>query len=256
MALLKTPAILLRKTDYGDFDLIVTVFSLRQGKISLIVKSGKKSKKRFAGVLELFSLMEIVASRGRRGRLAVLQEASLKEPYANIRSDIRKTAYASYWAELVNAWMEENVSSASLFALLTYALESLDQERDSGEALSILFQIQFLNLSGHSPNLAVCSSCRRSLDAFNQPFLGFSLPAGGILCRDCGGSNSPLRLSLGTVKQLLWVQSGNLRKARRIRFGSKGTREALAFLEAFVPYHLGRQLKSLKFLRQIRKKLE
>jgi len=256
MALLKTPAILLRRTDYGDFDLIVTVFSLRQGKLSLIVKSGKKSKKRFSGVLELFSQIEMVASRGRRGRLAVLQEASLEEPYANIRSDIQKTAYASYWAELINGWMEENVRSAPLYALLTYVLGALDRERDSGEALSVLFQIQFLNLSGHSPNLAVCSACRRNLGELAQPFLGFSLSAGGIICRDCGGSKDPLRLSLGTVKQLLWVQSGDLRKAARIRFSAKGTREALACLEAFVPYHLGRQLKSLKFLRQIRKKLE
>lgn len=256
MALLKTPAILLRRIDYGDYDLIVTVFSLRRGKLPLIVKSGKKSKKRFAGVLELFSEIELVASRGARGRLPVLQEACLKEPYANIRSDIQKTAYASYWAELVNAWMEENVSSESLYALLTYVLGAIDQEHNSAEALSIVFQIQFLNLSGHSPNFAVCGSCRRHLGELNQPFFGFNLSAGGIICRECGGSQDSLRLSPGTIKQLLWVQSGDLRKAARIRFGSNGTREALALLEAFVPYHLGRQLKSLKFLRQIRKNFE
>ena len=256
MALLKTSAILLRRTDYGDFDLIITVFSLGQGKLSLMVKSGKKSKKRFAGVLELFSELEIVASRGRRGGLAVLQEASLKEPYANIRSDILKTAYASYWAELVNAWMEENVSSGPLFALLKYVLGALDQDHAGGQALSIVFQIQFLNLSGHSPNLDACSSCRRKLAELDQQFLGFSLPAGGIICRQCGGQKDSVRLSLGTVMQLLWVQSGDLKKAGRIRFNPKGTQEALAFLEAFVPYHLGRQLKSLKFLRQIRRKID
>ena len=255
MALLNTPAILLRRTDYGDFDLIVTVFSLSQGKLSLIVKSGKKSKKRFAGVLELFSELEIVAIRGRRGGLAVLQEATLKEPYAGIRSDILKTAYASYWAELVNAWMEENVSSGHLFALLKYVLGGLDQDHDSGHALSIVFQMQFLNLSGHSPNLGFCNACRKKPDELDQRAIAFSLPAGGIICRKCGGSKDSIQLSLGTVKQLLWVQSGDLKKAGRIRFNSKGTQEALAFLEAFVPYHLGRQLKSLKFLRQIRRKI-
>ena len=256
MALINTPAILLRRTDYGDFDLIVTVFSLSQGKLSLIVKSGKKSKKRFAGVLELFSELEIVASRGRRGGLAVLQEATLREPYASIRSDILKTAYASYWAELVNAWMEENVSSRALFALLKHALGGLDKDIDSGHALSILFQMQFLNLSGHSPNLGYCGNCRKKSDQLEQQAMAFSLPAGGIICRKCGGTKDSIRLSLGTVKQLLWVQNGDLKKAGRIRFNSRGTREALVFLEAFVPYHLGRQLKSLKFLRQIRKKIE
>ncbi|MDH3827134.1 MAG: recombination protein O N-terminal domain-containing protein, partial [Desulfobacterales bacterium] len=64
MPVFSTPAILLRRLDYGDFDLILTFLSLHRGKISLIAKSAKKSKKRFAGILELFSLMETVASLG------------------------------------------------------------------------------------------------------------------------------------------------------------------------------------------------
>ncbi|MGD2024091.1 MAG: recombination protein O N-terminal domain-containing protein, partial [Desulfobacterales bacterium] len=66
MSVFSTPAILLRRLDYGDFDLILTFLSLQRGKISLIAKSAKKSKKRFAGVLELFSLIDIVVSTGKR----------------------------------------------------------------------------------------------------------------------------------------------------------------------------------------------
>lgn len=256
MSLMTTPAILLRRIDYGDFDLILTVFSLSAGKLSLIVKSGKKSKKRFAGVLELFSEMQIVARRGRRGGLAVLQEANLIEPFANIRSDIQKTAYASYWVELVNAWMEENVSSQPLFALLQYVLGALDHDKNSVRALSILFQMQFLKFSGHSPHLAGCSICRKELDELEQTSIDINLPAGGIVCRKCSTSTGSKQMSRATIKQLLWVQSDNLTKAGRIRFNTSGTREALSFLEAFVPYHLGREPKSLKFLRQIRRKID
>ena len=75
MPVFTTPAILLRRIDYGDFDLILTFLSLKRGKISLIAKSAKKSKKRFAGILELFSHMEVVASTGKGRGLPVLQEA-------------------------------------------------------------------------------------------------------------------------------------------------------------------------------------
>ena len=256
MTLLTTPAILLRRTDYGDFDLIVTVFSLHQGKMSLMVKSGKKSKKRFAGVLELFSEMEIVARRGRRSALALLQDASLKDPFAGIRADIQKTAYASYWVELVNAWMEENIRSEPLYVLLRHVLAELDRSDGGDHALSVVFQLQFLKLSGHSPNLDCCSLCRTDLEGPWQQSLGFSVPAGGIVCRKCAAASGSVELSRATLKQLLWVQSGDLAKAARIRLNSRGTREALSFLEAFVPYHLGRQPKSLNFLRQIRRKIE
>jgi DNA repair protein RecO (recombination protein O) len=37
-----------------------------------------------------------------------------------------------------------------------------------------------------------------------------------------------------------------------VRLGSKALAEAARFLEAFVPYHIGRSPKSLSFLQQIR----
>ncbi|MCK5418607.1 MAG: DNA repair protein RecO, partial [Desulfobacterales bacterium] len=108
MSVFSTPAILLHRLDYGDFDLILTFLSLERGKITLIAKSAKKSTKRFAGILELFSLIEVVGSTGRGRGLPVLQEAKLHSPFSTIRDDINKTAYASYWCELINKWVEEN----------------------------------------------------------------------------------------------------------------------------------------------------
>ena len=49
MTSLSTPAILLRRIEFGDYDLIVTLFTLAQGKTSAIAKSAKKSVKRFPG---------------------------------------------------------------------------------------------------------------------------------------------------------------------------------------------------------------
>ena len=98
MPVFSSPAILLRRLDYGDFDVIITFFTLKRGKLSLIAKSAKKSTKRFAGILELFSVLEVTAGTDRGKGLSVLLEAVLKHPFSAIRADFRKTAYASYWA--------------------------------------------------------------------------------------------------------------------------------------------------------------
>ena len=90
MSAINTSAILLRRIEHGDYDLVVTFLTLNQGKISLIAKSAKKSVKRFGGVLELFSVLDIVYRPGRG--LPVLQEAALKSPLDNIRCDVGKTA--------------------------------------------------------------------------------------------------------------------------------------------------------------------
>ena len=145
--------------DYGDFDVIITFFTLKGGKLSLIAKSAKKSTKRFAGILELFSVLEVAAGTGRRKGLSVLQEAVLKQPFSTIRADFRKTAYASYWAELIYNWIEEDFKQVVLYYLLEHVLAELDSGRTAAPVLNILFQMRFLALSGHRPNLVPTAAC-------------------------------------------------------------------------------------------------
>ena len=254
MSTFSTSAIMIRRTDYGDYDLILTFFSLARGKISMIAKAAKKSTKRFGGILELFSELEVVGSSGRGKGLPVLQEAALKRPFSEIRADITRTAYASYWAELIHDWMPEYERQAELYDLFKRVLSELDSGRSSAAGLSVLFQMRLLNISGHRPNLSHCWRCQNPLAATVSGKLVFDIARGGISCRRCvPGASGGVRLSMGTLKQLMWAGSGDLAKASRIRFSSQTITEALTFLEAFVPYHLGKQPRSLKFLRQIRK---
>jgi len=240
--------------EYGDYDLIVSLLTLKDGKLSAIAKSAKKSKKRFSGVLEPFSALDVVLNRGRgAGRLPVLQEAILKQPFPMIRSDFVKTAYASYWAELVNGWMEEGVRHNDLYHLLYHALEGLDGDRSAAAALSVMFQMRFIALSGYGPNLTRCSICRAGLDDIGSNRIAFDITRGGLVCDACKPpSSGKLTLRKGTVKQLLWIVSGDLTKAGKVRLDPSAIREGLEFLESFVPYHLGKEPRSLAFLRKIR----
>jgi len=69
-----------------------------------------------------------------------------------------------------------------------------------------------------------------------------------------GGVRSErISLSMGTIKPLLWMQHNDLKTAGRVRFTPSAARESLTMLEAFVPYHLGKDPRSLKFLQRIRK---
>jgi DNA repair protein RecO (recombination protein O) len=253
MSTFSSPAILLRRLDYGDFDVIITFFTLKKGKLSLIAKFAKKSTKRFAGILELFSKLDVVASPDRGKGLPVLQEAVLQQPFSGIRGDFRKTAYASYWAELIYNWMEDNYPQAALFGLLEHVLAELDSGATPGEALSVMFQMRFLGLSGHRPHLTDCSRCHKKLNDIQEMNIILDLAMGGIVCGNCSGrSASRFTMTRGTIKQLLWIDSGDLAKAARIRFRPQALKEITHFFEEFVTYHLGRPPRSLQFLRQIR----
>jgi DNA repair protein RecO (recombination protein O) len=254
MTSFSTPALILRRRDYGDFDLILSLLTPEKGKLSAIAKSAKKSTKRFGGVLELFSVLQVVCSSGRRAGLPLLQEAVLKHPFTVIRADILRTAYASYWIELIDAWLEEGQPQRELFALLLHVLGQLDQGRLAPELLSILFQIRFLLLSGHRPNLRECCICHRGLADFETDQVFFELTRGSVACSRClRPAGGHLTLSKGAVKQLQWLESGPLEAALRLRFSAAALNQSLQFLETFLPYHLGKEPKSLKFIRRMRK---
>jgi DNA repair protein RecO (recombination protein O) len=254
MSSYSTPAIVLRKVDFGDYDLVITFFTLKEGKITAIAKSAKKSTKRFAGILELFSVLNVVCSTGRRKGLPVLQEATLKYPFSSIRSSMLKTAYASYWAELINEWMESGQKQVEIYRLFQYILRALDSSQVSEAALSILFQMKFITLSGLAPNLRQCSVCRIEVEKIKETRVQFDFAKGGILCNGCTSKTlQKTFLSKGIIKQLLWIENGDLVQAPRVRFSSDALKEGSEFLETFVPYHLGKEPRSLKFLKQIRK---
>ncbi len=245
---------MLRRVNYGDYDLICTFFSLHKGKIALIAKSAKKSKKRFSGVLEPYCVLDIVYKCGRERGLPVLQEAAVSKPFSKIRTSITKTAYAAFMAELIHEHMEKKAARASVFNLYQYVLEALDRETLTEEAASILFQMRFMALSGFCPNLTHCLSCGRRVEEMPRPQVVFDLEKGGVVCMDCSTAGTGrVRLSMGTLKQLLWLEHSSIATAARIRFSPTALKEGLTFLEAFVPFHLGKELKSLRFLQQLRR---
>jgi DNA repair protein RecO (recombination protein O) len=250
-----TSAIVLRRREYSDFDLILTVLSYDHGKLTLIAKSAKKSTKRFPGILEPFNQLQITYRPGRRKGMAILEEAALRQPFGNIRSDFTKTAYASYWVECIAMWLEEGQLRADLYQLLSFVLGELAKTNFPAEALSVLFQMRFVGQEGLRPVLARCSCCQTDILAMSQQYFCIDLNKGGVVCDQCPpDSQRHLRLSKGTLKQLEWIAGGELTKALRARFTSRAIVEATAFLESFVPYHIGRRPKSLKILQQIRKK--
>ena len=249
-----SPAILLKRIDFGDHDLIISFLSLNRGKVSVIAKNAKKSRKRFSGLLEPFTELDIVVRAGRNNSMPVLQEASMLAPAAGICGNLVETAYASYWAELILGWIEAFQPQPELYTLLVYSLTRLADRLASPHVMSIVFQVRFLRLAGLAPHLESCVDCGVPLDRLQASGVFFDLAKGGIVCHGCSAGSSRYRTSItkGTAKLLSWIQSCDTDAAMRLRFDERSMKEATRILEAFVPHHLGRVPKSLKFLKDLR----
>ncbi len=244
-------AIILRRIEYADYDYIITFLTPDNGKVSVIAKNAKKSVKRFTGALELFYGLNVVIRKGRS--VSFLEEVYIENTFSNIRSDIMKTAYASYWSEIIVQWLEEGVSQKKVYDLLAFALSELENGQRTSEQISIIFQIKFLEITGFLPELTKCGKCYRDIDAMTDIRLVFDLRDGWLLCSRCKHyASDSVTMSKGTLKQLLWLLDNDIDKPLRIKFTDHANDEALRFLESFLPYHLEKEVRSLSFLRKMR----
>ncbi len=251
-----TDAILLRKIEYGDHDFIISFLTRSQGKISVIAKNAKKSIKRFSGALDLFSVNYIQCTfpKKKKDGLTILSHTDLENGFANIRYDVFKTAYASYWTELLHFWLEENRQQEDLYHLLLFSLDTLNKGVLSKEVLSLFFQIRFMTISGFFPNIENCDHCKTRLDNIEQKKVWFDFAEGRIICQNCIKKRSKygLTISKGTLKQINWISTSDTSRADRIKFSGIAIKEGEMLVEAFIPFYVGRELKSLQFLNRLR----
>jgi len=83
---IKTKAIVLRRTNYGEADRILNVLT-PEGKMSVMAKGVRKTRSKLAGGIELFCVSDVVVHRG-RGELGILTSARLVEFYGEIVKDL------------------------------------------------------------------------------------------------------------------------------------------------------------------------
>lgn len=199
-------AYVLRTVAYGDRDVIVTLFCAEVGRVSAIARSARASKKRFAGGIEPFSLLD-VQYKQRPGRdLAVLEETIIQNGHPKIREDFDKITVASYATELIGAFVQESQGDAQLFHVLHRFFVTLEELEVSVIPVSLLrFELDVLRVTGFAPILDACAQCGNS--AFEK--IRMARDGSGRICSDCGP-----KMPTGIVEQaafdiLLWCSKEN-----------------------------------------------
>jgi DNA repair protein RecO (recombination protein O) len=148
---LVTTAIILKRTDYGEADRILTLLTPEYGKLALMAKGVRRVKSKLAGGIELFSVSEITFIKG-RGDVGTLVSTRLVKHYERIVASLDRTMLGYDLIKQLNKATEDEPES-EYFELLHQAFEALNDAAIPLPTISLWFNTQLLRLSGHSPNL-------------------------------------------------------------------------------------------------------
>jgi DNA repair protein RecO (recombination protein O) len=254
-------AIILKRSDLGEADRILTLFTPYKGKFHAVAKGSRRPVSKLAGHLDLLSRSQLQLALGRN--LDIVTQAEVRENFLRLRTELWHMTCGFYLAELVDRFVEERVPHSDIYALLLQTLRYLEADagalleqrprhNETAEVLSNgrtslllrYFELHLLTAVGYAPSLQNCVSCSSELLPREN---GFRASLGGVLCPQCSHLWER-RLSLNALKVLRYLQNNPWQEAARVRLNPPLSAELEAVMHGLLRFHLERDLKSWSFL--------
>lgn len=159
--------IVLRRTNYGEADRIITVLTLNEGKIRLMAKGVRRIKSKLAGGIELFSISDLTYIPG-RSDLHRLVSSRLKTNFSNIVTNLDRTMLGYELLKRIDR-ATEDATDADYYVLMVNTLQALDGDTNLA-LLELWFDAQLVRIAGHQPNLLTDATGKKLLPDTNYNF--------------------------------------------------------------------------------------
>ncbi len=246
MNLYRSEGIVLRSRPLGEADKVLTLLTRDKGKMEAVARGARRPRNRLVGAAQPFSYLKVLIFTGKS--LPQLSQAEIIRSFIAIRDNLVKTAYASYWMEILDHLLPWEEGNPELFLFTLAALTVLEKCEDPA-LLSRAFELRVLQYLGYTPQLAACACCGETPGDLPG---GFSPPDGGVVCQACKTeARNLLPLSQDGLASMNRLLAADLRSVVHWELPPSRQREIEGALTAFLEYRMEKPLKSLTFLRSI-----
>ena len=143
MEIFKINGIILKKKEYGENNLLVTIFSKEIGKILAMSFGVTKSKKRSLAVYNPMNIVEFTISK--RNNFYSIKEANITKVFKNILSDIEKLEISLYILDCIDKIYDESVENERFFLKLTDILSYINDTDELKQGYKYYIIVAFLH---------------------------------------------------------------------------------------------------------------
>ena len=145
MTAIRTRAIVLRRTNYGEADRILQLMT-PEGKRSVMARGVRREKSKLAGGIELFGVSDVVINDG-KGELGILTSARLIHFYQHIMQDYDRLQFGYEVIKQV-ASASEMVNEPEWYDVLFEVIKALDVKTLPLQLTQTWFYLQYADLLG------------------------------------------------------------------------------------------------------------
>lgn len=245
MVIINTQGIVLKSVPYKENDLILTIFSRKLGKISVMARGAKKSKSSLLSSSQIFAYSNFTLKK--EGNMYRVTQSEIIKSFYNLSYNFEAFSYATYILKLIDSFMIENHSNNRLFILLAQSLYLFCEEDIDMEYVTLCFELKFLEYIGFKPIVNTCVNC------YNKDFKNpvFNVYEGGILCERCSEQfEHNLKINITTAKLMDYILENDILTCSKAKVSKYLINELSKILKIYMNEYLGKiNNKSLNLLK-------
>jgi len=227
-----TSALVIKKTNKGEADQILTLFTKEFGKLQVLGRAIRKIKSKLRPGVELFCCSEIEFIQGRTFK--TLTDAVILDSFRNLRKDLARMKIVFRIAEIVDKLIKGEEKDKKIWRLLLETFKRLDSSSVSGLLIYYYFVWNLFSVLGYQIDLYHCSICQKKLTSDK---LYFNFEEGGIVCSKCFRKNKDrfnLPISPEVVKILRLFIERDWDILAKLKISDKDKRDLASVSESFL----------------------
>jgi DNA repair protein RecO (recombination protein O) len=237
-------AIVLSRENFGEADSYIQFLTKDWGIISTMAKAARKSRRRYAGGLDLFCHNEI-SIRGNPLERPYLNELKVLNPFLGLRQQVDRTMSAGRLVQWIRKLCKTSEAIPEVYSLLGQCLALLEKESsvERIELLEVLFKTKLLSLLGIKPRVDSCDGATPC----PAKEVYFDLESGGVICRFCAGTRPLLSGFLLRGEERRFLATGDqirLKAWDSVQLGHRKTQHLHRIVHQFAQYHTHTRLPS------------
>jgi DNA repair protein RecO (recombination protein O) len=225
---IKTDGFVLKRIDFRETSVILTLFTKELGKIKGVLKGVRSQKSKIS---------PLTFSEGSYINLFVYKKKTglnlFTSPFLiDFLNFEKKREYKVYlWIlKLIDLFVPENQTDENIFSLIFTTKEVLKYTKKPW-LVFLGFKIKFIEILGYGIKTDSCSKCN------NRKIYFFSPKIGGVLCKECGKREFDCVKILGKINSIMkFVKKKDLRNIEVLKV-KKNDCEKINFLCNLILYY-------------------
>lgn len=207
--MLKTPALIIKKQNFGETDRILTVISPLIGKKRVIVRGVRRPLSKLAGHLDTMMLSQIMLTD--EDELPKVAGAVLAEPFDNIRNSLVLLERAYAVTKIIERVVVEDVSERPIFQLTIDCLTRLNRDQNWSNNW-LFFLAKLIGRLGLSITDFTCDRCSQAITAKAE----WLVSDHQFICQSCPTNETVLVLDANAIKLLRLLALENFELIERV----------------------------------------